>query len=181
MNFISDTGEVIQIELKYKDKTTIGYQAFPTGITDVTSSYNDYFIDKNKDMWKIYRHVGSEPSVKKCAEDVVYVGYRHYSGGSTYGCVHITSDGTAYSAGTTRKVILSGEPADLLDYKSRGTLYAPIALGVTYNILGESNYYNLTKDNVLCMAYNDHKASVADVNRYITSRESADGKKKYFF
>ncbi len=184
MNFLSDTGELVQIELKYKDKTTIGYQAFPTGITDVTSSYNDYFIDKNKDMWKIYRHVGSEPSVAKCAEDVVYVGYRHYSGGSTYGCVHITSDGTAYSAGTTRKVILSGELEDILDYKNRGTLYMPVTPGVAYgttHILGDNNYYILSKDNVLCMAYKDQKASVADVKRYISPRESADGKKKYFY
>ena len=78
LEFISDTGEVIQIELKKNDSTTIGYQAFPTGITDVVDSYGYFFIDKDKVLWEINRHVGSEPSVRKRAEDVVYVGYQYY-------------------------------------------------------------------------------------------------------
>lgn len=184
MNFISDTGEVIQIELKKNDGTTIGYQAFPTGITDVVSSYNQFFIDKNKDLWKINRRVGGEPTTVKCGEDVEFVGYRYYNGGSTYGCVHITSDGTAYNAGTPIKVALSDNTTDKSDYKAAGryTLdfnYDQVTGSVAST--GPQNTYHITNDDTLCMEYEENKAAVADVKEYIAARRSEDGKSIYVY
>ena len=178
LEFISDTGEVIQIELKKNGSTTIGYQAFPTGITDVVDSYNYYFIDKDKVLWEINRHVGSEPSVRKRAEDVVYVGYRHYSDGKVYGCVHITSDGTAYDAGTTRKVILTEMVPD--PYKKAGKFVYDFEDLHTSEIARSYNYH-VTNENILCMEYNGKKAAVADVDSYIAARKSCDGKSVYAY
>lgn len=178
LDFISDTGEVIQIELKKNGQTTIGYQAFPTGITDVVDSYNYYFIDKDKVLWEINRHVGSEPSVRKRAEDVVYVGYRYYSGGKVYGCVHITSDGTAYDAGTTRKVILTETVPD--PYKKTGKFVYDFEDLHTSEIARSYNYH-ITTDNILCMEFNGKKAAVADVDNYIAARKGSDGKSIYAY
>ena len=178
LDFISDTGEVIQIELKKNGQTTIGYQAFPTGITDVVDSYNYYFIDKDKVLWEINRHVGSEPSVRKRAEDVVYVGYRYYSGGKVYGCVHITSDGTAYDAGTTRKVILTETVPD--PYKKAGKFVYDFEDLHTSEIARSYNYH-ITTDNILCMEFNGKKAAVADVDNYIAARKGSDGKSIYAY
>ena len=178
LEFISDTGEVIQIELKKSGSTTIGYQAFPTGITDVVDSYGYFFIDKNKVLWEINRHVGSEPSVRKRAEDVVYVGYRSYNDGRVYGCVHITSDGTAYSAGTTIKVILTETVPE--SYKSAGKFtYDFDNLHTTE--MARSYNYHVTNDNILCMEYNGKKTAVADVDSYIAARKSSDGKSIYTY
>ena len=178
LDFISDTGEVIQIELKKNGQTTIGYQALPTGITDVVDSYNYYFIDKDKVLWEINRHVGSEPSVRKRAEDVVYVGYRYYSGGKVYGCVHITSDGTAYDAGTTRKVILTETVPD--PYKKAGKFVYDFEDLHTSEIARSYNYH-ITTDNILCMEFNGKKAAVADVDSYIAARKGSDGKSIYAY
>ena len=178
LDFISDTGEVIQIELKKNGSTTIGYQAFPTGITDVVDSYNYYFIDKDKVLWEINRHVGSEPTVRKRAEDVIYVGYRYYSGGKVYGCVHITSDGTAYEAGTTRKVILTETVPD--PYKKAGKFVYDFEDLHTSEIVRSYNYH-VTNDNILCMEFNGKKAAVADVDSYIAARKSSDGKTIYAY
>ena len=183
LEFISDIGEVIQIELKKDGSTTIGYQAFPTGIMDVVDSYNYFFIDKNKVLWEINRHVGSEPSVRKRAEDVVYVGYQYYSNGSVYGCVHITSDGTAYDAGTTRKVILFEEAPDL--YKNAGNFVLDFenqGIYITSSVKSNGEYnYHITDDNILCMEYDGKKAAVADVDSYIAARRGAGGKSVYAY
>ena len=185
MNFISDTGEVIQIELKKNGSTTIGYQAFPTGIMNVTDSYNEFFIDNDKVLWKINRHVGSTPSVKKCAEDVVYVGYRYYSKGSTYGCVHITSDGTAYMAGSAIQVVLTDKSNNPVDYKSSGKfeLDYPNTGTTSSGFVGAvSNCnYHITNDNILCMEYAGIKTAVADVDSYITTRRISDGNDVYAY
>ena len=178
LEFISDTGEVIQIELKNIDSTTIGYQAFPTGITDVVDSGGYFFIDKNKDLWKINRHVGSEPTVRKCAEDVVYVGYRYYGDGKVYGCVHITSDGTAYNAGTAIKVTLTETIPD--SYKSAGKFIYQFSDLYKYDISGSYNYH-ITNDNILCMEFNGKKEAVADVDSYIAARKSSDGESVYAY
>ncbi len=178
MNFISDTGELVQIELKKDENTTIGYQAFATGIMNVTDSYHSYFIDENKVLWEVVRRVGGKPSAKKCAEDVVFVGYRHYSGGNVYGCVHITSDGTAYRAGTASKVVLSDDNISNPDYKTAGRFvlefnYSGSAGGY---ISPENEYnYHLTNDNVLCLEYDGNKAAFADVDSYIAARKDDNG------
>jgi len=144
----------------------------------VVDSYNYYFIDKDKVLWEINRHVGSEPSVRKRAEDVVYVGYRHYSDGKVYGCVHITSDGTAYDAGTTRKVILTEMVPD--PYKKAGKFVYDFEDLHTSEIARSYNYH-VTNENILCMEYNGKKAAVADVDSYIAARKSCDGKSVYAY
>ena len=178
LEFISDTGEVIQIELKKSGSITTGYQAFPTGITDVVDSDGYFFIDKNKVLWEINRHVGSEPSVRKRAEDVVYVGYRSYNDGKVYGCVHITSDGTAYSAGTTIKVILTETIPEA--YRSAGKFVYDFENLHTAEMARSYNYH-VTNDNILCMEFNGKKAAVADVDSYIAARKSSDEKSVYAY
>ena len=178
LDFISDTGEVIQIEPKKNGSISVGFQAFPTGITDVVDSYNYYFIDKNKDLWEIVRHLGYEPSVRKLAEDVVYVGHRFYNDGKIYGCVHITSDGTAYNVGTPIKVILTEMIPD--PYKKAGKFVYDFENLHTVEMARSYNYH-VTNDNILCMDFNGKKAAVADVDSYIAARKSSDGKSVYAY
>lgn len=183
MNFISDTGELVQIELKKNEKTTIGYQAFATGIMNVTDSYNSYFIDENKVLWEVVRRVGGKPSAKKCAEDVVFVGYRHYSGGNVYGCVHITSDGTAYIAGTSSKVTLSDDNINS-DYKTAGRFILEFDyIGSAGGYISPEHEYNyhLTNDNVLCLEYGGNKTAFADVDSYIAARKDDNGSVYAYF
>ena len=183
MNFVSDTGELIQIELKRSDEGDYcGYQAFPTGIMNVVDSYNSFFIDENKVLWYVSRNVGSAPKAVKKAEDVVFVGYRHYSDGTVYGCVHITSDGTAYEAGTTRKVILSDDPHESDDYKIAGQFAAELPFSSSGYISGVSGFdFHITNDNVLCMEYDGHKKAIANVDSYVAARAGSDGKTVYVY
>ena len=181
LNFLSDKGEVIQIEIK--KIIPMDYQAYPTGIIDVVDSCNYFFIDKNKVLWKIDRNLSSAPTVHKCAEDVIYVGYRYYDNGTVYGCVHITSDGTAYKAGTNIKVILTEMPPD--SYRAADRFILPFGDSDAYSDdsadLTKKYDYHITNDNILCMEYDGKKAAVADVESLIAARKSDDGKTVHTF
>ena len=185
MYFVSDTGEVILLELKYSGKTVVSYQALPTGIKNVTSSYGHYFIDENKVLWEVDRKVGGKPSVLKRATDVVFVGYRWYDNGRAWGCVHITSDGTAYHAGRMSKVVLSDKSSESPDYLDAGkfVLDAPdgAAAGGPTPAVTEYNYH-LTNGHILCMEYDGHKAAVSDVESYIAAsrNDASDDVYAYF-
>ena len=183
LSFISDKNEVIQIELKKEtrdnESIAVGYQAFETGIKNITSSYNDFYIDKDKTLWMVKRNVGSKPDIKLCAKDVDYVGYRWYSDNKVYGCVHITSDGTAYMAGSSVRVTLSSEQQK--DYKEMGYFYtnfSPGIKGIQYS--GYFNYY-LTNDDLLCLNYKGDTAAFSNVDRILTERQDNDNDSVYVY
>lgn len=183
MYFVSDKGEVVIMELKKTNSKFTGYQAFPTGIMNPTSSYNNFFIDDSKQLWEVRRSVGNKPTAVRRASGVEFVGYRYYNGGNVYGCVHITSDGTAYSAGTSQKVILSDKDDDPVDYKIGGNIYFNDTNGIAgYNTSPFLSYdYHISNDDVLYIEFDGKKAAFADVDRYICASRESDSAPAYIY
>lgn len=180
MFFLSSDGEVVLKELLYIDNGGISYQAFETGIIGLTGNYNDYFIDSDKILWYVDRNVGNAPDIVKKAEDVVYVGYQNYSGGAVYGCVHITSDGTAYKVGTTSKVTIYEENEED-NYIEAGIMSGGLN-GAVGSQLTLCYNYHISLDNVLYMEYNGQQTAVSGVDNYVTSDydENKDALYVYF-
>lgn len=156
--YLSSDGEVMLIS-----ENNGSYSTYSTGIKNPISSHNDYFVDENKILWEVKRNKNSAPTVTKKAEDAVFVGYRSYSGGTVYGCVHIASDGTAYRVGTTQKVTLCDDEYTKPYIKS-GYFFDDSA--TVNSALSKSNYH-ITSDNVLTLLYSGETYEIADVADYI--------------
>ncbi|HAS78433.1 MAG TPA: hypothetical protein DCS38_01625, partial [Ruminococcus sp.] len=156
--YLSSDGEVMLIS-----ENNGSYSTYSTGIKNPISSHNDYFVDENKILWEVKRNKNSAPTVTKKAEDAVFVGYRSYSGGTVYGCVHIASDGTAYRVGTTQKVTLCDDEYTKPYIKS-GYFFDDSA--TVNSALSKSNYH-ITSDNVLTLLYSGETHEIADVADYI--------------
>ena len=168
MYIISDTGEVVLLELKKQTGKATTRQAFPTGIMNITGSYGDYFIDADHILWEVDRNVGSEPTIRKTAEDVIWVGFRSYGGGAGACGVYITSDGTAYSLSGKRKLILDDESENAKPYLASGTFTYSVG-GGDYALAGNgSGKYHIDSKNNLCMEYNGVRKLTNDAAQYLT-------------
>ena len=182
MCFLSDTGEVILKELLYLENGGISRQAFATGIRGVISAQGNYFVDADHVLWEVKRSVGNAPTIRQLAKDVEFVGYRYYSDGTVYGCVHITSDGTAYRVGTAQKVILSEHRTMAEHYRKAGNV--PAEANQNTGATGTSSagkHYHLGLDNTLTLQYGDRKTAVSDVAEIVDFDYSANGGKLYLY
>lgn len=179
----SDSGELILLELNFQDGKATTRQAFPTGIYNVISYHNDYFVDEDHVLWAVDRKVGSAPNIRRCAEDVVYVGYEHYNGGSTYGCIHIRSDGTAYQVGTTYKVTIYKPEEKQSPCRASGNFsYGSGAFlaGGSAILFGKS--YHIDHEDTLYLQFEEQRRAIAGVERYITfDIDAASGKPNVYF
>lgn len=168
MYIISDTGEVVLLELKKQTGKATTRQAFPTGIMNITGSYGDHFIDADHILWEVDRNVGSEPTIRKTAEDVIWVGFRSYGGGAGACGVYITSDGTAYSLSGKRKLILDDEAEKAKPYLASGSFTYSVG-GGDYAMAGNgSGKYHIDSKNNLCMEYNGVRKLTNDAAQYLT-------------
>ncbi len=168
MYIISDTGEVVLLELKKQTEKATTRQAFPTGIMNTIGSYGDHFIDADHILWEVDRNVGSEPTIRKTAEDVVWVGFRSYGGGAGACGVYITSDGTAYSLSGKRKLILDDESEKAKPYLASGSFTYSVG-GGDYAMAGNgSGKYHIDSKNNLCMEYNGVRKLTNDAAQYLT-------------
>lgn len=168
MYIISDTGEVVLLELKKQTGKATTRQAFPTGIMNIIGSYGDHFIDADHVLWEVDRNVGSEPTIRKTAEDVTWVGFRSYGGGAGACGVYITSDGTAYSLTGKRKLILDDESEKTKPYLASGTFTYSVG-GGDYAMAGNgSGKYHIDSKNNLCMEYNGVRKLTNDAAQYLT-------------
>ncbi|MBQ4464406.1 MAG: dockerin type I repeat-containing protein [Oscillospiraceae bacterium] len=156
--YVNKQGEVIFCTFKEDDNGKRTYTCQRTGIMHPTSAKNDLFVDENSVLWRINR---TNFSVTKVAEDVAWVGYHEYDGGKTYGCVHVMKDGTAYAAGTTRKVELYEKPAQTAYLES-----GRIGFGTYYSDAQEMSRlpnYHLTNDHTLCLYMEGETAAITNV------------------
>lgn len=168
MYIISDTGEVVLLELKKQTGKATTRQAFPTGIMNITGSYGDHFIDADHILWEVDRNVGSEPTIRKTAEDVIWVGFRSYGGGAGACGVYITSDRTAYSLSGKRKLILDDESENAKPYLASGAFTYSTG-GGDYAVAGNgSGKYHIDSKNNLCMEYNGVRRLTNDAAQYLT-------------
>ncbi|MDE5764246.1 MAG: hypothetical protein K2I00_04680 [Ruminococcus sp.] len=172
---VSDEGEIIYLKNKNTDDE-IKYTVFNTGIMNCISMKNDYFVDENNVLWEVIRY-GNKPSVKKKADDVVFVGYRWYSDGMVSGCVHIKSDGTAYRAGSDSKVELFDAKNDEMCCKQFGYFtIEEIGAGGMSDYSSSPNYI-ITDNNELTLSFNDTKTVIPDVAcviKGVTDNEKAE-------
>lgn len=160
---VSNEGEILYFD---KSRTDDGmkYTVFNTGIMNCISMKSNYFVDENNILWEVIRY-GSEPSVKKKAEDVVFVGYRWYDDGMVNGCVHIKSDGTAYSAGSDRVVELCDKTDDEMCCKEYGYfMIEGMTGGGGMSDDSDNADYIVTDDNELTLCFNGTKAVIPDVS-----------------
>lgn len=156
--YVNRQGELVFTSSKDDADGKRIYTQHPTGIMKPTSGKNDLFVDENSVLWK-YDRFGMKAT--KVAEDVAWVGYHDYDNGSTYGCVHVMKDGTAYVAGTTRQVELYEKPENTA-YLESGRLY----FNEYYSTSQEMNRlpnYHLTNDHTLCLFMEDRTAAVTNV------------------
>ncbi|MDE6774873.1 MAG: dockerin type I repeat-containing protein, partial [Ruminococcus sp.] len=158
---VSNEGEILYLKNNRTDDG-MKYIVFNTGIMNCISMKNDYFVDENNILWEVIRY-GNEPSVKKKAQDVVFVGYRWYSDGMVNGCVHIKSDGTAYSAGSDRMVELFDKNDDEMCCKEFGyfTIEGMTGAGGMSDYSDSANYI-ITYNNELTLSFNGTKTVIPD-------------------
>lgn len=174
MYYISDEGMVMLIRTAYTKEGDISipsYQVYGTGIKNIIGDKNDNFIDENHVLWNVSRLGSGAPTVRQKATDVVFVGYRDYDH-FTYGCVYITSDGTAHAAETGKVVTLTpGEVTGSDDQKS-GSFFGN-ALG-RYESAFSVPDYRILDDGVMTMQYNDKRISVTNVKSYLAATEDEE-------
>ena len=182
--FLSDKGELILIEQKKEETGSISYYPFETGIMNVTSSCNQYYIDGNNILWKIKENDTKEPEAVKCAECVECVEYRKFDDRTYSDCIYIKTDGTAYNAYTSDKVTLVDEEPEFLKISDSLKPYTPPSETITVKgiqLIGIQKYnYHLSSDNIMYAEYHGQKISVADVEKTIALLEDSGKEYLYF-
>lgn len=163
-----DDGEVDLLSVlrtETADGIKLDYQLTPTGIWNVISSKNDYFVDDSNVLWKVEHRANQPLSVTRRAKNVEFVGYRDYDG-NTYGCVYITTDGSAYAVETGRRVSLNPPDTTEKAYQDGDSFWEGMG---TYESAYVPENYHLTNDGVLVMEQNGKYAAVADVREFVTA------------
>ena len=182
--FISDKNELVLINWKKDETGSITYHTFETGIMNVTSSCDDYYVDGSNILWRIKEYDTKEPEAVKIAEDVEYIGYHRIDNTAYMKCVYIKTDGTAYNTNTSAKVTLAdGESGSfkISDFLKPYTPPAetPVVKGI--QTMGIQKYnYHLSFDNTMYAEYNDQKIAVADVEKTIALLEDSGKEYLYF-
>ncbi len=172
--YINQQGELIFFSSEEDRSGKLIYTFHPTGIMHPTSGKNDLFVDENSVLWKYTRN---SLKATKVAEEVAWVGYHDYNGGSVYGCVHVMKDGTAYAAGTTRKVELYDKPENTAYLKS-DRLY----FNGYYSDAQEMNRlqnYHLTNEHTLCLYMEGKTAAITNVAEVIGGEYDAQADELY--
>ncbi len=153
--YVNTSGELIYLQSEQQEDGSVLYTKISTGIMNPSSGKNDFFVDENQILWKFDNR---KNTVTKCAEDVVWVGYRNHSGGNVYSCVHIKSDGTAYEVGTSRQVTLTEEEESAFLKSGR------FSFQNYFSTEGDNlPNYHITKEHALCMNFEHQEFAVSDV------------------
>lgn len=146
-----------------------GGEPYYTGIMNVKSSHNDYFVDGDGILWEVDTRNGKQTK-KKLKTGVEFVGYRYYDNGTTCWCVYITTEGDAYTVSGNRKVVLYDKPEY---FKDTGyfRLKEEFQGG---DLIADRKHYFITNDNVLTLDLMDQKASIDNAKNVLFCYNNED-------